>query len=620
MNISTLDCIIIGLFMIVTMAIALWSARQSSKNVKEYFLSGNNMPWWMLGVSMVATTFSADTPNFVTNVIRINGISGNWVWWAFLLTGMLTVFVYARLWKRAGIVTDLEFYELRYSGKEASFLRGFRAIYLGVFFNVMIMAAVMLAGIKISSVMLGLSAIQTVCLVSVVTVFYSTVGGFRGVVLTDVFQFALSMIGMIVATIYILDMPQIGSIDNLISHPSVSTRLDFFPDFNDMDVLVPLLIVPLAVQWWSTWYPGAEPGGGGYIAQRMLSAKEEKDAIKATLLFNVAHYALRPWPWILIALASLIIYPDLASIKTQFPEIDNNILGHDLAFPAMLAILPKGLVGLLLASLIAALMSTISTHLNWGASYIVNDYYARFVDKKASEKRKVNVGRISTVILMVLAAFVSLYLQDAMSAFEILLQFGAGTGLLFILRWFWWRINAYSEIVAMIVSFLIALYFEIPKILQKIYGVDYEMDGLVSMIFVEDMVPHQKILIGVLLTTIGWMLATFFTPTTDRKTLKDFYVRIQPKGSGWKPVVDSLTAQQKHDVNQNTDPRLTSQILMMLLGCAVVYSALFGSGWLLLGSTLIGAGSLIISVFLSYILFKMAFTTNEYKPNSQLNN
>ena len=602
------------------MAIALWSARQSSKNVKEYFLSGNNMPWWMLGVSMVATTFSADTPNFVTNVIRINGISGNWVWWAFLLTGMLTVFVYARLWKRAGIVTDLEFYELRYSGKEASFLRGFRAIYLGVFFNVMIMAAVMLAGIKISSVMLGLSAIQTVCLVSVVTVFYSTVGGFRGVVLTDVFQFALSMIGMIVATIYILDMPQIGSIDNLISHPSVSTRLDFFPDFNDMDVLVPLLIVPLAVQWWSTWYPGAEPGGGGYIAQRMLSAKEEKDAIKATLLFNVAHYALRPWPWILIALASLIIYPDLASIKTQFPEIDNNILGHDLAFPAMLAILPKGLVGLLLASLIAALMSTISTHLNWGASYIVNDYYARFVDKKASEKRKVNVGRISTVSLMVLAAFVSLYLQDAMSAFEILLQFGAGTGLLFILRWFWWRINAYSEIVAMIVSFLIALYFEIPKILQKIYGVDYEMDGLVSMIFVEDMVPHQKILIGVLLTTIGWMLATFFTPATDRKTLQDFYVRIQPKGSGWKPVVDSLTAQQKHDVNQNTDPRLTSQILMMLLGCAVVYSALFGSGWLLLGSTLIGAGSLIISVFLSYILFKMAFTTNEYKPNSQLNN
>ena len=602
------------------MAIALWSARQSSKNVKEYFLSGNNMPWWMLGVSMVATTFSADTPNFVTNVIRINGISGNWVWWAFLLTGMLTVFVYARLWKRAGIVTDLEFYELRYSGKEASFLRGFRAIYLGVFFNVMIMAAVMLAGIKISSVMLGLSAIQTVCLVSVVTVFYSTVGGFRGVVLTDVFQFALSMIGMIVATIYILDMPQIGSIDNLISHPSVSTRLDFFPDFNDMDVLVPLLIVPLAVQWWSTWYPGAEPGGGGYIAQRMLSAKEEKDAIKATLLFNVAHYALRPWPWILIALASLIIYPDLASIKTQFPDIDNNILGHDLAFPAMLAILPKGLVGLLLASLIAALMSTISTHLNWGASYIVNDYYARFVDKKASEKRKVNVGRISTVSLMVLAAFVSLYLQDAMSAFEILLQFGAGTGLLFILRWFWWRINAYSEIVAMIVSFLIALYFEIPKILQKIYGVDYEMDGLVSMIFVEDMVPHQKILIGVLLTTIGWMLATFFTPATDRKTLQDFYVRIQPKGSGWKPVVDSLTAQQKHDVNQNTDPRLTSQILMMLLGCAVVYSALFGSGWLLLGSTLIGAGSLIISVFLSYILFKMAFTTNEYKPNSQLNN
>ena len=587
MNLSTLDWIIIILFMVITLGIAIWASKKSGKSAKEYFLSGNNMPWWMLGVSMVATTFSADTPNLVTDIVRGDGISGNWVWWAFLLTGMLTVFVYARLWRRAGILTDLEFYELRYSGKEASFLRGFRAIYLGVFFNVMIMASVLLAGIKIGSVMLGLDAYQTVALVSVVTVFYSAVGGLRGVILTDVFQFILSMIGMIVAAIYIIQMPEIGGLDALISHENVVGKINFVPDFNDRNLYIPLFLVPLAVQWWSTWYPGAEPGGGGYIAQRMLSAKDESSAVKATLLFNVAHYALRPWPWILIALASLVIFPNLESIAVAFPHIDANIIKNDLAFPAMLTLLPEGLVGLLLASLIAALMSTISTHLNWGSSYVVNDFYGRFVNKNASESSKVLIGRISTVVLMIFAAVVALYLQNAKQAFDILLQIGAGTGLLFILRWFWWRINAYSEIVAMAVSFIIAWYFQFN------YEGNFE--------------SYEKMVIGVVITSIAWIAITFLGPQTDNDLLAKFYVKIQPKGMGWNRVKNSLSSEQKDEILLNSDPGLTSQILMMLMGCAFVYACLFGFGWLLMGSPISGIISLFAAAAIGYWLSNMAF-------------
>ena len=587
MNLSTLDWIIIILFMVITLGIAIWSSKKSGKSAKEFFLSGNNLPWWMLGVSMVATTFSADTPNLVTDIVRGDGISGNWVWCAFLLTGMLTVFVYARLWRRAGILTDLEFYELRYSGKEASFLRGFRAIYLGVFFNVMIMASVLLAGIKIGSVMLGLEAVQTVALVSIVTVFYSAVGGLRGVILTDVFQFVLSMIGMIVAAVYIIQLPEIGGLTALVNHENVIDKIDFIPDFNDRNLYIPLFLVPLAVQWWSTWYPGAEPGGGGYIAQRMLSAKDESSAVKATLLFNVAHYALRPWPWILIALASLVIFPNLDSIAVAFPHIDASIVKNDLAFPAMLTLLPEGLVGLLLASLIAALMSTISTHLNWGSSYVVNDFYGRFINKTASESNKVLIGRISTVVLMIFAAVVALYLQNAKQAFDILLQIGAGTGLLFILRWFWWRINAYSEIVAMVVSFLIAGYFQ------------FSYEG--------NLESYEKMIIGVVITSIAWIATTYFSPQTDKGVLAKFYVKIQPKGIGWNRVSNGLNAEQKDQIAMNADPGLTSQILMMLLGCGFVYLCLFGFGWLLMGSPISGVISLLFAIALGYWLSKIAF-------------
>jgi len=607
MTLSTLDWIIIVLFMVITLGIAIWSSKKSGKSAKEFFLSGNNMPWWMLGVSMVATTFSADTPNLVTDIVRNDGIAGNWVWWAFLLTGMLTVFVYARLWRRAGILTDLEFYEMRYSGKAASFLRGFRAIYLGVFFNVMIMATVMLAGIKIGSIMLGLTALQTVALVSLVTVFYSAIGGLRGVILTDVFQFVLSMIGMIVAAIYILQMPEIGGLDALLNHPNVAGKVDFVPDFNDMELVIPLFFVPLAVQWWSTWYPGAEPGGGGYIAQRMLSAKNENDAVKATLLFNVAHYALRPWPWLLIALASMVIFPDLQSIAEAFPDVEADIVKDDLAFPAMLTLLPAGLVGLLLASLIAALMSTISTHLNWGSSYVVNDFYARFINKEASESSKVMLGRISTVVLMLFAALFALYLQNAKQAFDLLLQIGAGTGLLFILRWFWWRINAFSEIIAMVVSFFIAFYFETLNLLSWINGPEYvPSDSMVTM-FGGGLQSYEKMIIGVVITTIAWLLATFFFRQTDQATLESFYTKIQPKGSGWNHVIKGLSDDQKATVANNSDPALTDQILTMLMGCGLIYSALFGFGWLLFGNIITGLGALIISAVLGYLLLKKVF-------------
>jgi len=584
MNISTLDWIIIGVFFVLTLGIGLYASRQAGQSAKDFFLSGRNMPWWLLGVSMVATTFSADTPNLVTNIIRKDGVAGNWVWWAFLLTGMATVFIYSKLWRRSEITTDLEFYEMRYSGKEAVFLRGFRAIYLGVFFNVMIMATVLLAGIKISGIMLGLSPVQTVLIVSVVTVFYSALGGLRGVILTDFFQFTLGMIGMIAASIYIVNLPEIGGLSHLINHEAVLPKTSIFPDFSNPNIAIPLFFMPLAVQWWSVWYPGSEPGGGGYVAQRMLSAKDEKDAVKATLFFNAAHYALRPWPWILIALASLIIFPTLGDIKASFPGIDDSILGDDLAFPAMLTLLPKGLLGLVIAALIAALMSTISTHLNWGSSYLVHDFYARFIDREVSDKQQVQVGRISTVILMILASILALFLSDAMQAFNILLQIGAGTGLLFLLRWFWWRINAYSEIAAMVVSFGLALYYE--------------------LIYIGDLLAYEKMCIGVAITTVAWLAVTFLTRPTEINRLKSFYTQIRPHPIGWKPIINQLGDGVSLKENESS---LGTEILQMFLGCIAIYCGLFFVGYLLYGqlgfaSIAIGVGT--ISVFGIFKLWK----------------
>ncbi|TXF85452.1 Na+:solute symporter [Neolewinella aurantiaca] len=579
MQLQTLDWAIIAVFFLVSLGIGLYASRSSGDSTKEFFLSGRNMPWWLLGVSMVATTFSADTPNLVTDIVRKNGVAGNWAWWAFLLTGMLTVFVYARLWRRSGVMTDLEFYEMRYSGAPARFLRQFRAIYLGVFFNVMIMATVCLAGIKIAGILLGLDPFTTVILVSVVTVFYSALGGFKGVVITDFVQFTFAMIGAVWAAVYLLNLPEVGGLDQLFAHPNVSGKLDIIPSFDDPAVYVPLLIVPIAVQWWSVWYPGAEPGGGGYVAQRMLAAKNEKHAVGATLLFNAFHYALRPWPWILIALASLVVFPDLASIATAFPGIDPSVVNDDLAYPAMLSYLPKGLLGLVIASLIAALMSTLSTHLNWGSSYVVHDWYQRFIKPEASEKELVNIGRISTVVLMVLAAFLALALSNALQAFNILLQIGAGTGLIFILRWFWWRINAYTEIAGMFISFAVALMLEFAWLPA----------GL------PELLDHQKLLLGIAITTVGWLVVTFMTQPTDRATLESFYTKIHPGGPGWQPVAANLPT----DITVHPDSNMTLRIAAVFIGAIGIYSVLFATGFYLYGNlsaTLISAGLAILGI------------------------
>ena len=404
MDIANLDWIIIISFLLLTLLIGLIVSKKSGENSSEFFLSGRNMPWWLLGLSMVATTFSTDTPNLVTDIVRNNGVAGNWVWWVFLLTGLLTVFVYAKLWRKSNVNTDIEFYEMRYSGKPAKFLRGFRALYLGVIFNVLAMGGISLAAIKIGQVMLGLTAFETIAIAGTITVIFSTMGGFKGVVYTDFLLFFVAMGGSIGAAYYLVNMPEIGGIQALITHPNVADKISMLPDFSNAEQLIMLLIIPLAVQWWSAWYPGAEPGGGGYIAQRMLAAKDENHAIKATLFFNIMHYALRPWPWILVALASLVVFPDIASIQEAFPAVSEDKLGHDLAYSAMLTKLPTGLLGLVLASLIAAYMSTISTHLNWGASYIVNDFYTQQINPTAKKKQKVNVGRLATVILFLSSA------------------------------------------------------------------------------------------------------------------------------------------------------------------------------------------------------------------------
>jgi solute:Na+ symporter, SSS family len=579
MTLAPLDWLLIAAFFVLSLAIGLGVARRAGSSSREYFLSGRTMPWWLLGVSMVATTFAIDTPNLVTDIVRQQGVSGNWVWWAFLLTGMLTTFVYARLWRRSEVTTDLEFYELRYSGRSAAFLRAFRAVYLGIFFNVMIMANVCLAAIKLGGVVLGLAPWETLLLASLVTVVYSSLGGLRGVILTDFIQFLIAMAGSIWAAIIIVNRPEVGGLKALLSHPEISDKLHLLPDFSDPSLVLAVLIVPLAVQWWSVWYPGAEPGGGGYVAQRMLSARDERHATGATLFFNLAHYALRPWPWILIALASLLVYPDLETLAAAFPALPASMVRDDLAYPAMLAFLPAGVLGLVIASLIAAFMSTISTHLNWGASYVVHDVYRRFLRPGADERELVRLGRATTVVLMILAALLALVLENALQAFHILLSIGAGTGLIFILRWFWWRLNAATEIAGMSLSFVVALFFE--------FG--YRGLGL----------PHLggslQLVLSVAVTTLLWLLATFLTPPTDEATLCEFYRRIRPAGPGWNRIRRLLEARGEVLEADPPGASLPRALLRFLLGTVAVYAALFGVGYLLYGQGPLGVALLLFA-------------------------
>jgi len=565
MSLSYFDWVVIATYFLLSVIIGLLGAKKAGKDTRSFFLASGNMSWWLLGISMVATTFSTDTPNLVTDLVRQKGVSGNWVWWSFILTGMLTVFIYAKLWHRSGVMTDIEFYELRYSGKAASFLRAFRALYLGLIFNVLVMGTVSLAAIKFGEIVLGWPGWLTLLIACSITLLYSTLGGLRAIIITDFFQFILAMIGSLWACIYIINLKQIGGMKNLLTHPNVQDKISLFPNFSDPDHWIPMLFIPLVVQWWASYYPGSEPGGGGYIAQRMFSAKDESNAIKASLLFNIAHYAIRPWPWIIIALSSLIVFPELDDIRNQFPQLSHNKIGHDIAYPAMLVFLPSGLLGLVAASLIAAFMSTMSTQVNLGASYLVNDLYSRFLNPSAEEKQLVMAGRVFSGLTIFLGASVGLFLTNAKQAFSLLLLLGSGTGLIYILRWFWWRINAYTEIIAMISSLVIASYLNF---------------------FNTSLLDWEKILFGAILTTFIWIFVTFLTPAEDRKTLERFVKKVNPGGPGWKSFYTSKS---------NEKWALPNDLLLMFCGTILVISILLGLGNILYSQYLTGIFLFIIS-------------------------
>lgn len=609
-----IDWAIIAAFFVIVIGIGVSASKSASESSSEFFLGGRSMPWWLLGTSMVATTFSADTPNLVAGLVREGGVSKNWAWWAFLITGMVTVFIYAKLWRRSEVMTDLEFYELRYGGKPASFLRGFRSIYLGVFFNVLIMASVTLAIIKYGSLMFGAEKWECVLYGSLGVVIYATLGGLKGCIWADFFQYTFAMVGAVIAAIYAIgdagksaaakaveagtiatdqtaEFARSYSMTNLLQEADVTAKISIFPDFSDPSQYIPLLLIPIAVQWWSVWYPGAEPGGGGYIAQRMLAAKDEKNAIGATLFFNFAHYALRPWPWIIVALASMVCFPEIADMKAAFPHVDDSVLAHDLAYPAMVSKLGPGFLGMLIASILAAYMSTIGTHLNWGSSYIVNDFYKRFVKPDAAEKELVKLGRICTILLMVLAGVLSLYLTSATQAFNILLLSGAGSGAIYLLRWFWWRINAWSEIFAMVVSSLLA--FVLVLFVSDEAVARDPIDGFT-----------MKLLICVAFTTLAWVVGTFITPAENQATLRKFYRKCHPGGPGWAKLV--AQARSEGDmIDEKIHGRaweMPLQVLCVFLGCVAIYCSLFSIGGLVYGNyiqaVILGVFAIVSGAFL----------------------
>ena len=567
MQLQLLDWIIVAGCMLICFGPALFFGRRAGQSTSEFFVSGRAVPWWLAGLSMVATTFSSDTPNLVTDIVRRTGVAGNWVWWAFVLTGVLTVFFYARLWRRSGLMTDLEFYEMRYSGKAASALRGFRAVYLGLLYNCMIMATVNLAACKIAGILFGLPRWQTLLFVGVLNTLFAAHAGLWGVLVIDMIQFFIKMTAVIAAAYFAVNAPQVGGLHALVEKLSTTpgpgglNYLNFLPDFtSNWDLAVAVFIMPIAVQWWAVWYPGSEPGGGSYVAQRMLASKSERDAVGAVLFFNVAHYVLRPWPWILVALASLIVYPELSDIQRSFPDLDPALLGHDIAYPAMLKFLPVGFIGLMVGGLIAANSSTILTHLNWGASYLVHDFYRRFVRPDATERHYVLAGRIATVGLFVCSAAAVYLLDSAKNAFDLILQIGAGTGLLYLMRWFWWRINAWCEIVAMVSSFVVS----VALLVLARNGVIFS--------------THVALIVTVAITTVCWMVAAFAGPQTDRAVLLAFYTKVRPFGPGWTPI-----QREAGILAQAPTENIPMALLGWVAGCTAIWSALFTVGSVLYG-------------------------------------
>ena len=580
MRLQLLDWLIILATLLVCFVPALFFGRRAGRSTSEFFASGRAVPWWLAGFSMVATTFSSDTPNLVTDIVRRTGVAGNWVWWAFALTGVSTVFFYARLWRRSGVLTDLEFYEIRYSGRAASVVRGFRAVYLGLFYNCMIMATVNLAACKIAAVLFGLHRWQTLLLVGGLNVVFAAHAGLWGVLVIDMIQFGIMMSAVIAAAYFAVNAPEVGGLATLIAKvealrgPGNLQYLNILPDFtNNWDMAVAVFIMPMAVQWWAVWYPGSEPGGGSYIAQRMLASKSERDALGAVLFFNIAHYVLRPWPWILVALASLVVYPELSDIQRAFPNLDPNLIGHDIAYPAMLRFLPVGFIGLMVGGLIAANSSTILTHLNWGASYLVHDFYRRFIKRDAGEQHYVRAGRITTVLLYVCAAGLVYLLDTAKQAFDMILQVGAGTGLLYLVRWFWWRVNAASEVVAMTSSFLVS----VGLLVLARRGLDLS--------------THQALMITVAITTVCWIAAAYLGPQTDPAVLRAFYRKVRPFGPGWTRV----RAEAGPLPDDGTAENIPRALLGWLAGCTAIWSSLFAVGNFLYGRT--GAALGLTAVF-----------------------
>src|SRR5512136_1524963 len=570
MHLRLIDWLIVLASLLVCFAPALFFGKRAGKNTSEFFVSGRAVPWWLAGLSMVATTFSSDTPNLVTNIVRSNGVAGNWIWWAFTLTGVATVFFYARMWRRSEVMTDLEFYELRYSGKAAGVVRGFRSLYLGFLFNCIIMATVNLAACKIAAILFGLERWQTLLLVGVLNVVFATVSGLWGVLVIDMIQFFIKMTAVTAAAFFAVKA--VGGMHTLISTLSAKTGpngvhfLNMLPDFkSNWDLAIAIFIMPLAVQWWAVWYPGAEPGGGSYIAQRMLASKSEKDSLGAVLFFNIAHYVLRPWPWILVGLASIIVFPQLSDIQKAFPNLDPNLIGHDIAYPAMLRFLPVGYLGLMIGGLIAANSSTILTHLNWGASYLVHDFYRRFIRRDAAEKHYVLAGRLATIGLFLCSSVLVFFMETAQDSFNIILQVGAGTGLLYLLRWFWWRVNAWSEVVAMASSFAISIAFLVMR-----------KGGVVFS-------TYQQLAITIAFTSVCWISTAYLGPETDHKTLIDFYRKVRPFGPGWRKIQIEAGVSDAEAAEHLKHENIPLSLIGWMAGCAAIWSSLFTVGNFLYG-------------------------------------
>ncbi len=615
MQLTWIDWAIVIASILICFVPALFYAKRSSESTSEFFASGRSVPWWLAGLSMVATTFSSDTPNWVTEQVRKYGVAGNWQWWAFVLTGVATVFFFARLWRRSGVMTDLEFYEHRYSGKAASLVRGFRAVYLGFFFNCFIMGMVTLAACKIANILFGMPAWQTIVICGVLNVVFAAHSGLWGVLIIDMIQFFIKMTAVFAAAWF--SLVEVGErlvgkgaggwaglkalVEKLSTQQVVTTDgvpvmsvingtgqpfLDMLPNFTMSELALMIFILPIAIGWWANWYPGAEPGGGSYIAQRMLASKSEKDSLGGTLFFNIAHYVLRPWPWIITALCSIIVYPDLASIKSAFPAADVALIGHDSAFPAMLKFLPVGFVGLMVGGLIAANSSTILTHLNWGSSYLVHDFYRRFINKDATEGHYINVGRLSTVVLYVFAAVLSLFMTSAQQAFEVLLSIGAGTGLIYIARWFWWRVSAWCEIVAMVMSLVTSL--AVPLLMPD---TDFA----------------TRTIVQVTITTLAWLITAYVGPETDRATLISFYRKVKPVGPGWTDIRAEAGVTDAEVAQEN---RIGSALLGWISGCVVIWSSLFAIGNFLYSSgdpTRLKMAWILTAVFAvsGYVLLKV---------------